>query len=182
MEQELKLYTVSDNYVNYLNKHDNRVSSNKEENRNFERKYLGTVLNLKDIYYFAPLASPKDTDYYIDDNGNKKIRKSIVPIIRIIHKEQNDSISLLGTIKFNNMIPIIDSVIQQYNIQNEPDQAYRDLVSKQWIFIRSHKTEIYRNAKVIYNQKINNIKDIGYLQNTVDFVLLEQKAKEYNLN
>ena len=181
MKQELKLYTVSDDYVNYLNKYDNRVSSNKEETRNFERKYLGTVLSVNNIYYFVPLASPKDTDYYIDAAGNKKIRKSIVPIIRIIHKERDDNINLLGTIKFNNMIPIIDSVVRQYNFQDEPDFAYRDLVSKQWDFIRSHRAEIYRNAKVIYNQKKNNSNDVGYLNNTVDFVLLEQKAKAYEI-
>jgi len=50
------------------------VSSNKEEHRNFERKYLGTVLNVDGIDYFVPLASPKDSDYYLDNNGNKVVR------------------------------------------------------------------------------------------------------------
>ena len=176
---ELKLYVISDEYVKYLNEFDKKVTSNKEENRNFERKYLGTVLNVNNINYFVPLASPKSSDYYVDELGNKKIRKSIVPIMRIIYKERDGNFTLIGTIKFNNMIPVVDSEIKQYDINNEPDLAYKDLVYKEWDFIRTHKFEIYKNAKTIYNQKIKNYENIGYLKNTVDFLLLEEKAHEY---
>ena len=179
MAQELRLYTVADEYVQYLNKFDKRVTSNKEDNRNFERKYLGTVLSINEIDYFVPLASPKNSDYMIDKNGNKTIRKSIVPIIRMIHRERNGILTLIGTIKFNNMIPVISSEVKQYDIANEPDLAYRDLVYKQWAFIRSNKSDILKNAQIIYNQKTKNYKNIGYLDNTVDFLLLEQKAKDF---
>jgi len=86
---------------------------------------------------------------------------------------------LIGTIKFSNMIPVMDSEVKQYDIENEPDLAYRDLVYKQWAFIRSHKSEIYKHAQTIYSQKTKNYKNIGYLDNTVDFLLLEQKAKDF---
>ena len=179
MKQELRLYTVSDEYIQYLSEFDFRVMSNKEESRNFERKYLGTVLSINEVDYFIPLASPKSSDYTVDKNGCKIIRKNIVPIIRIVHKDHNGILKLIGTIKFNNMIPVIHSEIKQYNIANEPDLAYRDLVYKEWEFIRAHKLEIYKNAKIIYNQKTKNYKNIGYLDNTVDFLLLEQKAKDF---
>ena len=179
MTQDLSLYTVSDEYVRYLSEFDKKVTSNKEDNRNFERKYLGTVLSINDIDYFVPLASPKNSDYMADKDGNKTIRKSIVPIIRMAHKERDGIFTLIGTIKFSNMIPVMDSEVKQYDIENEPDLAYRDLVYKQWAFIRSHKSEIYKHAQTIYSQKTKNYKNIGYLDNTVDFLLLEQKAKDF---
>jgi len=36
-------------------------------------------------------------------------------------------------------------------------------------------------AKIVYNQKIKNI-DVGYIKNTVDFRLLEEKLMEWNEN
>lgn len=39
--------------------------------------------------------------------------------------------------------------------------------------------KVVKNAQIVYNQKIKNI-DIGYIKNTVDFKLLEEKLKEWN--
>ena len=175
---KFRLYIISDEYVSYLEKFDKRVSSNKEESRKFERKYLGVVLSVNELDYFVPLASPKDSDY---DNDNQ-IRKSIIPIIRMIHIEKDGSLTLVGTLKFNNMIPVIHSVVQEYDGKNECDLQYRELVNKQWNYISKHINQILRNAKTIYNEKINNTENKGYLRSTVDFLLLETKAKEYKSN
>ena len=179
MEQELKLCTIEDAYVRYLSTYDNRVTSNKENNRKFERKYLGTVLSVNGVNYFVPLASPKHSDFHNDKDGVKRIRKNIIPIIRMTDVEKDGSITLIGTLKFNNMIPVLDSVVMKYDIANEKDVEYQNLVYKQWDYIRTHKSEILKNARTIYNQKTKNIKGIGYLDNTVDFLLLEEKANGY---
>lgn len=39
--------------------------------------------------------------------------------------------------------------------------------------------EIIKYAKTVYNQKISNI-DIGYIKNTVNFKLLEEKLRKWN--
>ena len=179
MTHELRLYTVADEYVDFLMTHDKRVFSNKEESRSFERKYLGTVLSVNQVNYFVPLASPKDSDFYYDEHGVKHIRRSIIPIIRITHRESGGNMSVLGTIKFSNMIPVLATELQQYDIHSEPDEQYRDLVQKQWAFIRRNKEKIYKHAQTIYSQKKKKTEGVGYLNSTVDFLLLEQKMEEY---
>ena len=178
MEKELRLYTVSDEYVQYLSKFDKKVMSNKEEERKFERKYLGIIFNNNEFNYFVPLASPKGSDYFIDENGDKQIRKSIIPIIRMLYKNSDGETILLGTLKLNNMIPVMDDVVNEYDAVSEPHSAYRDLVYKEWDFIRKNKSQIYNHASILYKQKIRKL-NISYLDNTVDFPLLEQKMKEY---
>ena len=77
----MKLYEVTDRYINYLRKFDKRVYDNKENNRKVMRKYLGIVLKINGLNYYIPMSSPKNSDYI-----NNEIRKSIIPIIRIISK------------------------------------------------------------------------------------------------
>lgn len=85
----MKLYSITDNYINYLRKYENRVYDNKEDIRKVTRKYLGIVLKINDFNYYIPMSSPKKSDY--KDN---EIRKSIVPIVRMISKEEVDRILL----------------------------------------------------------------------------------------
>ena len=85
----MKLYSITDNYINYLRKYEKRVYDNKEDIRKVTRKYLGIVLKINDFNYYIPMSSPKKSDY--KDN---EIRKSIVPIVRMISKEEVDRILL----------------------------------------------------------------------------------------
>lgn len=174
----LKLYNISDEYINYLRKFDKKVFSNKEDDRKHSRKYLGIILIIDEFNYFVPLSSPKDTDYIIED-GTKIIRKNTIPIIRIISEDSNGNEELKGTLKFSNMIPVPDFALIDYDVYSETDEDYKILVTKEIAFISANKKTIINNAKVIYNQKTKNYKNIKYLENTVNFKLLEQKCKEY---
>lgn len=49
---ELKLYSISDKYINYLRKFDNKIYDNKEDIRIHTRKYIGVVLNIDNINYY----------------------------------------------------------------------------------------------------------------------------------
>ncbi len=175
---KLRLYNVSDEYINFLRNFDKRVFSNKEEDRCKERKYLGIVLSINNFNYFVPLSSPKDSDYLYIENV-KTIRKSIIPIMRIVAEGENGNDELKGTLKFSNMIPIPYSALLDYDLENEPDENYKILVLKELSFIFSNKKTIIRNAKVIHNQKTKNMNNIGYIKDTVNFKLLEQKCIEY---
>ena len=55
----MKLYSVNDNYINYLRKFDTKVYDNKENNRKVMRKYLGIVLKINELNYYIPMSSPK---------------------------------------------------------------------------------------------------------------------------
>lgn len=173
----LKLYNISDEYINYLRKFDNKVLSSKEEDRKKDRKYLGIVLHINDFNFFVPLASPKDADYTVV-NGVKTIRKSIIPIMRIVVKDISGNDELKGTLKFSNMIPVPNVALINYDVSNEEDEDYKILVLKEISFINPNTVKIIRNARVIYNQKINKF-DIGYIKRTVDFSLLEEKCQEW---
>lgn len=185
---DIKIYSVSDNYISYLRsdaKLEN-VFDNKVETRLHTRKYLGVVFSHGSFNYFIPFSSPKNSDYITLDDGSKAIRKSIIPIVRMT---TNDTVSgkteLKGTLKLSNMIPVPASELTPYDISQETDTSYRQIVQKEWDFIRSNMPMIVKNAQVIYNQKtkcdalFKGKKAPGYLADTVDFQYAEEKCKEF---
>ena len=109
-----------------------------------------------------------------------EIRPSVVPLIRITKSNKDGSISLLGKIQLNNMIPIFnDNLVKLYDLNKEEDIKYKNMVFNQINFINKNVKLITKNANILYNNKIKNL-DIGYVKNTVDFTLLEEKALEYD--
>ena len=173
---QLNLYSISDKYVDYLRKFDNRVYDNKEEIRVHTRKYLGIVLSINSFNYYIPFSSPKATDYY--DVDNTQIRKSVIPIIRISEKDKNGNFKLYGTLRVSNMIPVPITEITPYFVKDEQDINYKNLVLSEIRFIRKNTNMIVRNANVLYKQKENNL-DISYVKNSLDFKLLETKCLEF---
>ncbi len=176
--EELKLYSVSDDYVEWLRKEFPNVYSNKINSRTHTRKYLGVVLRIGEYHYYVPMSSPKDSDYQIAGT-NKVIKKSIVPIIRIIVKNKNGEKELKGTLRISHMIPVPTSELELYDLENESDSTYKDLIHNEMIFIRKHREKIISNAKVMYNQKASNDTTAGYVKAALDFKALEMLCDEY---
>lgn len=168
---KLNLYSVSDKYINYLRQFEDKIYDNKEETRTYERKYLGVVLTVNGFNYYIPMSSPKKSDYL--DYEKKIIRKDTKTIIRI-----HEGGRLYGTLRISNMIPVPITKLEPYVIANEPDLKYRELILGELRYINDNSPKIIKYAKTVYNQKIKNI-DIGYIKNTVDFKLLEEKFKDY---
>ncbi len=74
----MRLYSISDEYINYLRKKFPKVYSNKEDSRVHTRKYLGVVIEINTHKYYIPLSSPKDKhDYIIVDNHKKVIAAEV---------------------------------------------------------------------------------------------------------
>lgn len=171
---KLKLYTIDNEYIEYLEQYDSHVLFAKGAVYINERKYLGAVLEINGFRYFAPLSSPKRSDYYIRD-GKRIPKKSIIPIVRIFNSKGR----LLAKIKLSSMIPVPEQCLRLYDIENEPDEKYRDLVKDEMVGIRKCRNEIIRNARVLYNQKTNNYDGINYLKSTVDFKRAEELCLKY---
>ena len=169
---KLNLYSVSDKYINYLRQFDNKVYDNKEEIRTHERKYLGVVLTVNEFNYYIPMSSPKNSDYI--DISKKIIRKDTKTIIRIYEGNR-----LYGTLRISNMIPVPITELEPYMVSNETDLKYKEVILGELRYINNNSNRIIKYAKTVYNQKIKNM-DIGYIKNTVDFKLLEEKLKEWN--
>ena len=169
---KLNLYSVSDKYIKYLRQFDNKIYDNKEEIRTHERKYLGIVLTVNEFNYYIPMSSPKRTDYI--DFDNKIIRNDTKTIIRI-----NEGGRLYGTLRISNMIPVPITELEPYMISNETDLKYKEVILGELRYINNNSSKIMKYAKTVYNQKIKNI-NIGYIKNTVNFILLEEKLKKWN--
>ena len=170
----MKLYAITDRYIDYLRQFESKVYDNKEDKRKVMRKYLGIVLTINEMNYYIPMSSPKKSDY-----KNNKIRKSIIPIVRIISNDEINNIPVLkGTLRISNMIPVPDSELILYEPKYEENKNYKILIEKELEFIEKNEDMIKKYANIIYNQK-NNGYDVSYINNVVDFKLLEEKYKEY---
>ena len=66
-----------------------------------------------------------------------------------------------------------------YDLENESDSTYKDLIHNEMIFIRKHREKIISNAKVMYNQKASNDTTAGYVKAALDFQALEMLCDEY---
>lgn len=176
--RELRLYSVSDVYIGFLRGFIPNVYSNKDDDRIHERKYLGVVLELNGYNYYIPLSSPKKTDYQYAD-GCMVIKKSLIPIIRMVRKNKEGKKELLGTLRISHMIPVPNSELIQYNIDNEEDEKYKTLVEEEISFIHNNAVKIYKSAEVMYKQKRDNF-NAGYVKRALDFTYLEKLCNEYN--
>lgn len=113
------------------------------------------------------------SDKYIDID-KKIIRKDTKTIIRIHEGDR-----LYGTLRISNMIPVPITELEPYILSNETDLKYKELVLGELRYINNNSNKIVKYAKTVYKQKVKNI-DIGYIKQTVDFKLLEEKLREWN--
>ena len=75
------------------------------------------------------------------------------------------------------MIPIYNTkVIKKYDVKAEKDKKYKNLIQEQLVFIRKEEKMIIKRAENLYKQKLKNP---SYLKDTVNFILLEEKSKNY---
>lgn len=107
----LKLYYISDEYINFLRKYDQKVPYNKSQTRPF----IGVVYTFNNINYFAPLASPKIK--------HLKMSNRVIDIWKIDGGK-------LGIINFNNMLPSPIEVLSEV-LPTIKDKKYKILLENQ---------------------------------------------------
>lgn len=170
--ENIKIYSISDRYIDFLREKYPNVYSNKVEHRTHTRKYIGIVITIGQYHYYVPMSSPKNSDYQIAGN-DKVIKKSIVPIMRIVVKNSDGVKELKGTLRLSHMIPVPESELELYDLDNEPDLAYKDLVQNEIIFIRKHANKIINNANLIYKQKAENDTTAKYINTALPYKEIE---------
>lgn len=156
--ESLRLYRINSKYISYLRGTDKKVQLNK----NAKRPYVGIVLYVGEFRYFAPLESPK--------YNHKKI-KSGKHLLKI------DS-GNLGLIGFNNMIPIHDSALIEFDINSEPDIKYAELLKRQVTWINRNKATVYDHANKTYYAVVNNTNKF-LVSISCNFKKLENACKGY---
>ena len=58
--ENLKIYEIENSYIDYLFPFAPHLFHNKKENQENERKYIGIILTVNGLDYFAPLSSFKE--------------------------------------------------------------------------------------------------------------------------
>ena len=157
----LKLYKIDINYIKYLYSFDNRVqyNPNKLDNYTAKRPYLGVVLNVKNFKYFVPLEHPRPSHQKMKNNT-------------YILKIHNGKYGILG---FNNMIPVKEKYLIDFDINNEQDK-YRQILISQYHFCNKHIKEIEEKAKATYTKSQKNS---FFRKVCCNFRLLEEKCMKY---
>ncbi len=157
----IKLYEVNNNYIKYLTQYAPHLFYNKNSSQKNERKYIGVVLFINNIEYFAPLSSFKEK--------------------HITMKETIDFIKIknYAVINLNNMFPVHNKDYTYVDISNIKDIKYKNLLLSEYRFIKSIQEKIRKNAKNVYKHKIKNGNSTALGKRCNDFLLLEKAYKNY---
>ena len=156
----IQIVWLNENYINFLREFDKKVRFNKNESR----PYIGVLFTVKDVEYFAPLASPKD---------KFKKRKNDVDFMRI-------DAGKLGYINFNNMIPVASSAVLPRKIEDIQRSDYKKLLYKQLGWLRKNEDEIIYKATKLYKSYKNRTLRPNVYERCCNFFLLEKKMKGYS--
>lgn len=159
--KELRLYKVTNKYINYLHKADSKVQFNKDA----RRPYVGVAFEFHGYKYFVPMESPKD---------NHKNMKNGKHFMRI----SNGDYGILG---FNNMIPVHKDALIEFDINNEPDEKYKTLLQHQIYAINRKKADIFSHAHDTYFDVVTG-KNSFLIGISCDFRKLESLCKKYDIN
>lgn len=122
----MDFYNIKDSYIDFLRQYDTRVADNKHEGR----PYIGIIIAIDDISYYAPLTSPKPKHLKMKNGKDfRKIKQG-----------------LYGGINFNNMIPVPDSALLPIKISQVADDRYRRLLQNQYAAVKDDFTAIVTTA------------------------------------
>ena len=173
MEKEkLRWYIVKKDYVNYLQKYDNKVA-----NIDYKVKlkpYIGIIVNINNFNYYVPISSVKEKHYSIKED---------MDFIKISQKNK-----ILGVLNLNNMIPILDEdisilkykEIEKYrNFNSEKEKKlYISLLNFELKLINKMIGKIRKSALKLYKEKQNNPNSVISMR-CCDFKLLEKMCVLY---
>lgn len=160
----MRFYHIKDSYISYLKQFDEKVAENKTESR----PYVGVVMEIDDIKYYAPFTSPKPKHKKMK-NG-KDFRKI--------------NGGLYGAINFNNMIPVVDSALIEIDIAGVNDVQYRRLLQNQYNSIKKDENGIIATAGNLHNLIFKDESELSEYEMKVkhrccNLKILEQKYKDW---
>ena len=127
---------------------------------NTDKFVFGAVLDIHGVSYFVPVSSysRKQQDLMlIRDKSDRHI---------------------LGSLRFNYMIPVPKNMLQKLDINALPTENNRVHISKELAFCRRNRDKIYSSALKTYQRvKSGNYPELN--QHSCDFELLEEACVKY---
>lgn len=159
MKNNIRIYEINSEYIKYLSNYQKHIFVQTEGKD--KRKYIGIIIEIKGIKYFAPLSSYKPK--------HKKMKESVDFI----------KIKDYAVINLNNMIPVPDSQVVYIDINKETNPSYKYLLQAESREVNRQKNRIRKNADIVYSHKKHNGDSTALAKRTNDFELLEKLCKEY---
>ena len=156
----IKLYTVSDKYIDYLSIYAPHLFHNKNPNQIHKRVYIGVILKVHGMDYFAPLSSYKE---------KYKQMKETLDFIKV---------KTYSVINLNNMFPVQSKDYTYLDFSKEQDLKYKSLLESEYRYIKSIQGKIIKNASLVYKIKTSG-KINSLTKRCNDFKLLEEKCRLY---
>ena len=133
-----------------------------------KRPFIGIILKINEINYFAPLSSPK---------RKHENMKNTVDFIKINGGRD-------GVINLNNMIPILKEEYNEIDIKEEiqNNKKYGLILKYQIKWCNENRMQIINNAKKLYSLIINEKASLSLRNRCCDFKFLEIKLNQFILN
>lgn len=166
--KRFKIVRVKPEYCDYLRQFDKKVPFNKDTKE--LRPFIGVLFEVNGCEFFAPLSSPKKKHIEM---------KNSIDFYKIERGE-------LGAINFNNMIPVNKDnyILINLNINFSTDSIneikYKKMILKQLIYMNNNYDIIKNKAQKLYEAYKTNRINQTIKSRCCDFLLLEQKCKNYN--
>jgi len=162
----LRFYQADANYCDFLRKSDPCVPHVQDDKN--ARPFVGVLLSIGNINYFAPLSSPKP---------KHATMKNQVDFLKINN-------GVWGAINFNNMIPIHASCLKEINMKIDPNDIksevdYKNLLANQLSWCNSNRATILSRAEKLYRIIVDGKGWSGLAQRCCDFEKGEDRYREY---
>ena len=169
-QERLSLYTIDLKYIRTLAKADDNVLSISPQIGKQNRPFIGIIVICNYKQYCVPFCSPKekhksmknDTDFskIIDSNGK-----------------------LIGTLNFNNMIPVRDDLTtplsSKINAYDDPaTRHYKTLLKNQLTFCQKNQDVIVKKANKLYKMITGHTAGYNLRRRCCDFEKLEEIMRD----
>ena len=123
----IKIYEIDNKYIDYLSEFAPHLFHNKQAGQSNERKYIGVVLYINGLEYFAPLSSFKPK--------HSKMKESIDFL----------KIKAYAVINLNNMFPVPKGLCKYVDINSQRNPKYKALLLAEYRAIKSIQDKIRKN-------------------------------------
>ena len=157
----IRFYEIRTQYIDYLVPYAPHLFHNSKKGQANQRKYIGIVLQVNGMNYFAPLSSFKPK------HEGMKEGMDFIKVLRY------------AVINLNNMFPVPPSERVYVDFGAIKDPSYKSLLLAEYRYIKSIQTKIQKNAVTLYNHKLTKGNSTSLAQRCNDFSLLEAKCRNY---
>lgn len=181
--EKFGLYKIDRDYLRFLNSKDSQVFY--EDTNEYEKKpHLGFLVELAGMKYCIPLTSAKPRQLnWANVSKHNLVIYEIVDESELHSKDVYKKIGctntykkILAVLEIRKMIPVNDHLCTYINFKDVEDTSYKDLLDKEYRFLKPLKSTILKKAVTLYEkQKKTGIIELCYC----NFSVLESAYEEF---